>query len=46
MLMRWPLDNRQAEKDRVSCILRDSAGNIRTMAQKMQVAWHRTHRDR
>jgi len=36
MLMRWPLDARRAERERVSCRLRDSNGSVRTMAQRMQ----------
>jgi hypothetical protein len=36
--MRWPLDARRAERERVSCRLRDSNGSVRTMAQRMQVA--------
>lgn len=35
MLMRWPLDDRQQEKERVSCPLRDATGVERTMAQRM-----------
>ena len=37
MLMRWPLDDSERERSRVSCPLRDAAGTVRTMAQRMQM---------
>ena len=35
MLMRWPLDDSQRERERVSCALRDGAGVVRTMTQRV-----------
>lgn len=37
MLMRWPLDDSERERERISCQLYDRAGNARTLAQRMQM---------